>query len=213
MFVALQAQQMVVAAWLQGLFPRTWLQTASTNVQYLHLDSNQALSGCVPLPNLIELTYAGTQVAGKCDDSSNLPTLRQRAALRLLPKLLLGAGKDRTTVNTAIQRLVNRNSELGRLVGNGEVEKVVWESLGVVDVRLEVVVAVVAGAEHVTAIRIDPLPDLYIGLNMTKLVAVLRDLPYLRELRQSVLGAEATRVRQRCAYHLACQALQCVCRH
>jgi hypothetical protein len=79
---------------------------------------------------------------------------------------------------------VNRTAGLGQLVGNGETEATVWESLGVTDVRLEVVVTIVAGAEFVTAIRFDKiLGDLYVGLNMSYLVAVVKYLPYLSEFK------------------------------
>jgi hypothetical protein len=148
------------------------------------LDNNQALEGCIPLPDAFEVTYASTKVTGMCDGNADSLVVKQRAALRVLPKLLLGAGKDKAAINAAIQRLVNRTSDLGRLVGNGETQATVWQSLEVTDVRLEVVVAIVAGAECVTAIRFNQqLGDLYVGLNMSHLAAVVRGLPYLSEFK------------------------------
>jgi hypothetical protein len=119
-----------------------------------------------------------------CDGNTDSVVAKQRAALKLLPKLLLGAGKDSAAINTAIRRLVNRTAGLGGLVGNGEMETTVWENLGVVDTRLEVVVTIMAGAEYVTAIRFNQqLSDLYVGLNLSRLAAVTRGLPYLSEFK------------------------------
>jgi hypothetical protein len=64
------------------------------------LDNNQALEGCIPLLlNPVDVTYSGSKVTGMCDGNADLVVTKQRDALKQLPKLLLGAGKDSAAIN------------------------------------------------------------------------------------------------------------------
>lgn len=182
---------------LEGPLPVS-LSSLEQRLEYLYLDGNPQLSGCVPLTPYTTVTFTGTQVAGRCAGSSakDLIHKQQRQAISTYFLQALGVNVDRDFRFMLRAVVTEINNTLGASVQPGQVSKTFQQNHPQGEQRgfCKVSVALIDGIEYITGIEVGATDQNYpaAGLNMRRLLPMLQQLPRLRVLdcRSCYLASE-----------------------
>ncbi|WIA41427.1 hypothetical protein OEZ86_005009 [Tetradesmus obliquus] len=182
---------------LEGPLPVS-LSSLEQRLEYLYLDGNSQLSGCVPLTPYTTVTFTGTQVAGRCAGSSakDLMHKQQRQAISTYFLQALGVNVDRDFRFMLRAVVTEINNTLGASVQPGQVSKTFQQNHPQGEQRgfCKVSVALIDGIEYITGIEVGATDQNYpaAGLNMRRLLPMLQQLPRLKVLdcRSCYLASE-----------------------
>lgn len=172
---------------LEGPLPVS-LSSLEQRLEYLYLDGNPQLSGCVPLTPYTTVTFTGTQVAGRCAGSSAADRMhqQQRQAISTYFLQALGVNVDRDFRFMLRAVITEINNTLGASVQPGQVSKTFQQNHPQGEQRgfCKVSVALIDGIEYITGIEVGATDSNYhaAGLNMRRLLPMLQQLPRLKVL-------------------------------
>jgi hypothetical protein len=170
---------------LAGPLPVT-LSRLERRLEYLYMDRNPQLSGCVPLSPFTTATFDGTQIVGRCAGSSarDVAHKQQRDAINahFMASLSVNVFSD---VQTMLQLVVSEiNQTLGSSVQPGQTSKVFQQNNPQGEQRgyCRVSVTLIDGIEYITGIEVGATDGRFptAGLNMQRLLQLLQQLPRLR---------------------------------
>jgi hypothetical protein len=169
---------------LEGPLPVT-LNSLERLLEYLYVDRNPQLLGCIPLSAFTTASFVGTQVVGRCADSiaQDAAHEQQRNAIRTNFVSTLGVGADRQ-FRSMLQLVVSEiNQTLGSSVQPGQTSKVFLQNHPQGDQRgfCKVSVTLIDGIEYITAIEVGITDRVSSGgLNLQRLLVMLPGLPRLQ---------------------------------
>jgi hypothetical protein len=175
---------------LAGPLPVT-LSRLERRLEYLYVDRNPQLSGCVPLSPYTEATFDGTRVTGRCADSSarDIAHTQQRNAVNahFLPSLSVNVNKE---FRTMLQLVVSEiNQTLGSSVQSGQTSKIFQQNNAQGEQRgfCKVSVTLIDGIEYITGIEVGVMDNRFpaAGLNMQRLLHLMQQLPRMRSFECS----------------------------
>lgn len=148
-------------------------------MEYLILNDNPGLSGCVPLTPFTTISIARTKIDGRCAGASkrNSMHLQQRRAINTHFEALLGV-KVEDAMREILKSVVSEVTEqLGSSLEPGQVSKTFLQTHPQGEQRgyCRVSVSLIDGIEYITGIVVTQA-----GLDLTRLLRLLAQLPQLQ---------------------------------
>jgi hypothetical protein len=170
---------------LEGPLPIS-LKTLEQRMEYLYLDNNAQLSGCVPLSPFTTISVTGTKVTGRCTGGSRADAIhrQQKEAMNSNFLQLLQVNVNAEFFSMLRDVLNEIDKTLGSSVQPGQISKTFQQNHPQGEQRgyCKVSVSLVDGIEYISAIEVGVTNYAYsaAGLNLRWLPPLLRQLPQLK---------------------------------
>lgn len=161
-----------------GNFPRWVTTSGDLPIKNLYLDGNAGLTGCVPAFGDTRVTYAGTQMAGRCHADPSQQHKAQAVAMRSAGALLFCQGLLTAAYDKMLNELFDQTDLLGKVVDKGQSHGQLYSAAIIEDYwgpSITVDVDVVDGIEYITSIFMRDG-----ALNLTQLPMLAQELPWLK---------------------------------
>lgn len=168
---------------LEGPLPVS-LNRLEGRLEYLYMNGNKQLSGCVPLTPFTTVSFTDTQVTGRCAGSSNQGDMHQRQKRAITKHLMpaLGVNVEPEFSSMLLAVVSEINTTLGGSVQPGQVSKTFQENHPQGEQRgyCKIFVSLIDGIEYITDIEVGADEYPAGGLDMQHLQDLLRELQQLK---------------------------------